>query len=213
MIYLSRVLKPPEERRAELIQVASKLFFEKGYTDTTVRDIIKEIQGSQGMFYHYFSSKDEIYRAVMEDYIDSYIIELNAVFYKENISIKEKLLLLMNKFRSTFNVCLNVMDNSTNTDNVHFTLELKSRIVEGIIEPIQHLIEQLINLKIIKRENILKGDTYLAAAYIAHGISGIVNSKFKDTPIGATGNDEFQLIIYYSLRALGIEDISVIFET
>jgi len=209
---MSRVLMAPEERKAELIQLASKLFFEKGYTDTKVRDIIAAAHGSQGMFYHYFSSKDDIYRAVMEDYIENYLRELRTAFYNDEIPINEKLVFLMSKFRAAFNACRTVMDSSDNTDNVYFLLELKSRIAMGIIEPIQHIIDQLIALNIVKREDILNGDSYTAATYVAYGIHGIVNSRSADPKKSEIGEEEFKSVIYYSLKTLGVEDTSLLYK-
>lgn len=62
--------KPPEERRKELIDVAARLFAEKGYESVAVRDILEDVNGAPGMFYYYFKSKQDIYLAVMEDYIN-----------------------------------------------------------------------------------------------------------------------------------------------
>ena len=52
--------KPPEERRKELIDVAARLFAEKGYESVAVRDILAEVNGAPGMFYYYFKSKGKI---------------------------------------------------------------------------------------------------------------------------------------------------------
>jgi len=41
-------------------------FLEKGYEQTTVSDIVREIEVAQGTFYYYFSSKEEILEAIIE---------------------------------------------------------------------------------------------------------------------------------------------------
>jgi len=61
-----RVTKVPEERKQELIDTAERLFLEKGYEQTTVADIVREIEVAQGTFYYYFSSKEEILEAIIE---------------------------------------------------------------------------------------------------------------------------------------------------
>lgn len=43
-----------------IVDSAWKLFYEKGYDDTTVDDIIKLSETSKGSFYYYFSSKDAL---------------------------------------------------------------------------------------------------------------------------------------------------------
>ena len=61
--------KPPEERRRELVTVASRLFSEKGYEAVSVRDILDEVHGAPGMFYYYFKSKQDTYETLFaEDY-------------------------------------------------------------------------------------------------------------------------------------------------
>jgi len=56
----------PEDRRSQLLDCAQKLFFGKGYEDTTITDIMNAANVSKGGFYHHFSSKDELLLAVFE---------------------------------------------------------------------------------------------------------------------------------------------------
>ncbi len=53
-----------EKRREKIILSALKVFCEKGYQSTTVDDIVKKAKCSHGLFYHYFSSKKEIFDEV-----------------------------------------------------------------------------------------------------------------------------------------------------
>jgi AcrR family transcriptional regulator len=46
--------------RGRIISAAWKLFYEQGYEDTTVEDIVFESETSKGSFYHYFDSKDAL---------------------------------------------------------------------------------------------------------------------------------------------------------
>ena len=43
-----RVVKDPEERREQLLDVAEKLIIKKGYEHTTVSDIVKKAKVAQG---------------------------------------------------------------------------------------------------------------------------------------------------------------------
>jgi AcrR family transcriptional regulator len=61
---LVRVKKHPEVRSAELLDCAQRLFFEHGYDNTTVNDIIREAGLSKGAFYHYFASKEALLEAL-----------------------------------------------------------------------------------------------------------------------------------------------------
>ncbi len=46
--------------KSKIVSAAWKLFYEQGYDDTTVDDIIFESKTSKGSFYHYFDSKDAL---------------------------------------------------------------------------------------------------------------------------------------------------------
>ncbi|TIQ36753.1 MAG: TetR/AcrR family transcriptional regulator [Mesorhizobium sp.] len=61
---MARVIKSPEVRSAELLDCAQRLFFQRGYDDTTVNDIIREAGLSKGAFYHYFASKEALLEAL-----------------------------------------------------------------------------------------------------------------------------------------------------
>ena len=62
---MSRVIKDPEERREEIIRTAERLFLAQGYEKTSISDIVKDINVSQGAFYYYFESKEDVLVAVM----------------------------------------------------------------------------------------------------------------------------------------------------
>ena len=59
--------KHPEETVHLILDVAFRLFMEKGYEHTSIQDIIDRLGGlSKGAIYHHFKSKDDILIAVTE---------------------------------------------------------------------------------------------------------------------------------------------------
>ncbi|MBQ3103329.1 MAG: TetR/AcrR family transcriptional regulator [Oscillospiraceae bacterium] len=52
--------KNTRNTKGRIISAAWKLFYEQGYEDTTVEDIVYESETSKGSFYHYFSGKDAL---------------------------------------------------------------------------------------------------------------------------------------------------------
>lgn len=46
--------------KGRIVAAAWRLFYEQGYDNTTVEDIIFESETSKGSFYHYFKGKDEL---------------------------------------------------------------------------------------------------------------------------------------------------------
>lgn len=49
-----------ESRHQQIVEGACKIFFEKGYHPTTIRDIAKACGMSMGQLYHYIHSKDDV---------------------------------------------------------------------------------------------------------------------------------------------------------
>lgn len=62
-----------EESRRKIMKAALKLFFIKGYENTTTRDIIKETGILNGSLYNRFKSKDEILFGIVSDVIVTFL--------------------------------------------------------------------------------------------------------------------------------------------
>ncbi|BDR55064.1 TetR family transcriptional regulator [Bombiscardovia apis] len=59
--------KDPEGHRQRILDVAQRLFLEKGYDDTSIQDIVDGLGGmTKGAVYYHFSSKSAIFDAVTE---------------------------------------------------------------------------------------------------------------------------------------------------
>ena len=52
-------MKKGDARRGELLAASEKLFYTKGYENTSVQDILDAVGFSKGGFYHHFDSKHE----------------------------------------------------------------------------------------------------------------------------------------------------------
>lgn len=53
-------MKKGDARRQEILHAAEKLFYMKGYENTSVQDVLLEAGISKGGFYHHFESKTEL---------------------------------------------------------------------------------------------------------------------------------------------------------
>lgn len=64
-------MKPsPGSRRAELLALAAKLFAERGYVSTTVRDIADAAGILSGSLYHHFDSKESMADEILTGFLD-----------------------------------------------------------------------------------------------------------------------------------------------
>ncbi|MCL6591796.1 MAG: TetR/AcrR family transcriptional regulator [Firmicutes bacterium] len=88
---MTRILKKPEERKAEILNVAAELFQTKGYEATTTADILEKAGIARGTLYYYFKSKDEVMDAVIERRIDEQIRNLMPIVQDSQCNALEKL--------------------------------------------------------------------------------------------------------------------------
>ncbi len=69
-------------KKEEILNVARKLFFEKGYDAVTIRMIQREVGSEPGLFYYYFESKEEVFDLAVKQFVKGYLPELEAVLEK-----------------------------------------------------------------------------------------------------------------------------------
>ena len=82
----------PEETVNLILDVAFRLFMEKGYEHTSVQDIINNLGGlSKGAIYHHFKSKEDILVAVTERMTAESNQMLAVIRDRSDLSGKEKL--------------------------------------------------------------------------------------------------------------------------
>jgi AcrR family transcriptional regulator len=78
---MARPSQNPQIRITEILDTAEHLFTIKGYFGTTISDIAKEMSVTQGMFYYYFKSKEEILEALLNRQMSSFISEVKNMAY------------------------------------------------------------------------------------------------------------------------------------
>lgn len=93
--------KHPEETVNLILDVAFRLFMEKGYEHTSIQDIIDHLGGlSKGAIYHHFKSKEDIMYAVMERMTEQSNKKMKDICERMDLNGKEKLKTL---FRQSLN--------------------------------------------------------------------------------------------------------------
>jgi len=90
-------VKGKNQTKKKIVSAAWKLFYEQGYDDTTVDDIIRESGTSKGSFYHYFEGKDALLSTLSLLFDEKYE-ELMETMAEEMNSFDKLLLLNMELF-------------------------------------------------------------------------------------------------------------------
>ena len=76
--------KNSRNTKGRIVNAAWKLFYEQGYEDTTVEDIIFESETSKGSFYHYFDGKDALLSSLSMLFDEQYELLMERPDLPEN---------------------------------------------------------------------------------------------------------------------------------
>ena len=125
---MTRIVKTPEERRKELMDIAERLFSERGYEQTTVSDIVKAAKVAQGTFYYYFRTKDDMLDAIIHRYMDELEELMAGIIEEEKMNAVQKFFALFKhgkEFRESHEGLMNYIHEKKN-ELLHFRLEQKN---------------------------------------------------------------------------------------
>lgn len=90
------------EKQQEILNAAEKLFEERGFDGTSVRDIAKEADVNLAMISYYFGSKEKLLETLFESRLDNFKID-EALVFNENLSPFESLEKLVHVYVKTMN--------------------------------------------------------------------------------------------------------------
>lgn len=72
--------------REHIIEVSLLLFLQKSYRDVTMKEIVDKTGLSKGAFYHYFSSKEELFKEITKSFFTMGTVDYASF---SNFSLKE----------------------------------------------------------------------------------------------------------------------------
>ena len=71
---MNRRVAQGEATRRQLLEVATRLFAEQGFDDTSIEQVLREAGVSRGSLYHHFDGKDRLFEAVVE-HVEQGVVE------------------------------------------------------------------------------------------------------------------------------------------
>lgn len=87
------------DTREHIIQTATNLFLQKGFKEVTMKELVDSAGLSKGAFYHYFTSKEQVFEVVVLSFLNATGINDYDVF--STTSLKD---FYTNWVKSVFNV-------------------------------------------------------------------------------------------------------------
>ena len=88
-------MKKGDARRGELLAASEKLFYTKGYENTSVQDILDAVGFSKGGFYHHFDSKLAVLEAICQQRAEELCQSATTAADQPNLTASEKLNILL----------------------------------------------------------------------------------------------------------------------
>ena len=86
------------EKQVQIIEAAEKLFSEKGFDGTSVRDIAEEADVNLAMISYYFGSKERLMEAIFKHRGEHMKMQLENMLKNKELASLEKLYLLIDGF-------------------------------------------------------------------------------------------------------------------
>jgi len=77
--------------KKEIIEHSILLFEKKGFSQTSIQDIVDALNVTKGTFYYYFSSKEELLMDIHLQYIDDLLNRQAMILHDASLSCCKKL--------------------------------------------------------------------------------------------------------------------------
>ena len=74
-------------KRAEIVGVATRSFFEHGYAATTMSAIAEELGGSKATLWAHFASKEDLFAAVIDQQVETFSRDVDEVLTSQTFSL------------------------------------------------------------------------------------------------------------------------------
>jgi TetR/AcrR family transcriptional regulator, transcriptional repressor for nem operon len=137
--------------RQQIIDTAKNIMLGKGFAAVGLNEILTQANVPKGSFYHYFKSKEQFGDALLEDYLEGYLAQLDAKLSSQNGSVSLRLFAYFQNWLdtqtadTTHDKCLVVKLSAEVTDlseTMRITLKRGTdRIINRIAECVQEGID------------------------------------------------------------------------
>lgn len=163
-----QVLKP--EIRKKILNNAEKLFYERGFQETSTRSIANKVDISVSNLYNYFDTKQDIFAAVVEPFYQNTKNTLISLFGEEDDENKDiidmitaQIIRMIIKDRRKFVI---LMGRSKGTKYANFRNEVIEMLAEHMYDNINH--------------NLLKDD-FILQVFASNFFAGILKIAEKSS--------------------------------
>ena len=155
-----------------ILEVGNRLFFEKGFDGTGVREIMKEVGADVGAFYYYYKSKDELFEDVLNNFFAPYEVDFEKIAseaehrpYRALLRFFEYVKLSTREFRAKYD------------GHIHKTVRWAIR--EQTLTVLEPYIERIINI-LISYGGKPTMNAHTMAIFLSHGVGSVILHEESD---------------------------------
>jgi AcrR family transcriptional regulator len=185
--------------KRKIVEESVKLFETKGYSETSIQDIVDALGVTKGTFYYYFTSKEQLLMDIQLVYIDDLLAKQQQIMEDDDKDCKTKIFeiiqLLIKQIKTHGRTAKIFFRELINLNEENYTVIREKR-------------EQFrLNLQKIIEEGIEKGELRrdLRADLIAFAILGVCNWSYQwYNPNGPVSDDQL-IQTYLEILLNGIE--------
>lgn len=137
-----RIVKEAEERKNEILDVAGKLFGEKGYDATSTNDILKEIGIARGTLYYHFKSKEDILDAMIERITSNLVANAKEIAGKKDMPVLQRLTQMMLVLNVNNDLGHEIKEQIHKPQNALMHQKMQEQLLAGVTPIATNLIEE-----------------------------------------------------------------------
>lgn len=164
-----RIVKAPDDRKREILDTAMQLFAERGFEATSLRDIAKHMGITPGLVYHYFDSKQKLFEAAMECYVEDITADIVRSLRSTDLDFRQKIDALYGGMANE--EPLRYRDFFHRQGNEDFHRQLSLRLCEHVQPHLVAALEQE-----CRREGMTVRDPETLASFLLYGHVGIMSA-------------------------------------
>lgn len=194
-----RTVKPAEERKSEILDVAEQLFATKGFDNTSTNDIINAIGIARGTLYHHFKSKEEILDAVISRITEALMRQAEAIAADKSIPLLERLTKTVMSLNVESQIGAEVKLQVHKPQNALLHQKMHQQLISGVVPIVAGLIGEGC------REGIFDTPYPTEAVEMVMIYSNIAFDELAELTPGKRAQ-RIQAFIYHTERIMGAEE-------
>ncbi len=158
------------ETKEKLLETASEVFFQHGYEGASVRMILDKAGIVTGSFYHFFSSKEDLFEAVTERFLQSYTDRVCSLFFQADLPFDEMIRQIIEEMEQAVQTYYRVLQ----SDRLHWSVQLAlhQRALQKMIPALAGALKERSH----RLEYSLDTDPQMLAGLIVRGIETILHA-------------------------------------